>query len=98
MSRNNGKIVVESLTVSNIDAVMKGHIRTWINWLQSVNILNEGCKLILDNKSTLRNKVKYLTMVYVLSLEHYDTVGEFPSILAMAIEKLNASYQWFLPS
>ena len=82
--------------------IVRQHITSQIRNLQQANLFTEGWRKLLEDKDTsncinecqrmqIRNKASYLSMLYHLSLQMYNTTTEFGTIVDAAIEKVNAT-------
>ena len=96
---NNGNCVFVKIKYGSI---VKRHIVTQIKKLQQANLYTEGWKRLLEDedkselcgeydKLQLQNKATYLSMLYHLSLEMYNSTPEFGTIVNTAMERINSN-------
>ena len=82
--------------------IVKRHIIAQIKKLQQANLYMDGWKKLLEDEDKsemcgeyerlqLRNKATYLSMLYHLSLEMYNSTPDFGTVVTTAMEKINSN-------
>ena len=83
-------------------SIVRNHIVTQIKRLQQANLYTDGWKKLLEDedksdlcgeyeKVQLQNKAAYLSMLYHLSLEMYNIITNFGTIITTAMERINSN-------